>query len=133
MGVAQITFTRMITLGLQGVRFAAGHGVDPTEAVVGGDFEVDVTVVLDAASAAEDDDLDATLDYGRLYDVCAEAMAERAELIETLAARIEAGVVALGDTRVRRVEVTVRKFHPPLGGRVGAAWVRRVEEVPAKG
>lgn len=76
-------------------------------------FEVDLDVYLDLHAAARADDLTKTADYGEIALQVAEVVtATRFELLESLAGAI--ADVVLADVRVQRVEVTVRKLHPPL-------------------
>ena len=99
-----------------------------SEAVLGGEFRVDVTCVLRKRDTPVDEDLAATLDYSALYAICAEVMAVRADLLETLAERMVARIRTRFGSLVEHVVLEVHKVHPPVGGRVGAAWVRL--EVP---
>lgn len=113
-----------LTVGLRDVRFRGPHGVHAAEAVVGGDFRVDVVCVLRPRATPIDEDLSATLDYAELYTICARVMSVRADLLETLAERIVSGVRASRGELVAEVAVEIQKLHPPVGGRVGSAWVR---------
>ena len=112
------------TISLHDLRFRAPHGVHPEEAVLQGDYLVHVSCDLRPRDAPIADDLSATLDYTTLYAIVAEVMAQRADLIETLAEGIVAHVRDTYPTLVTAVEVEVRKLHPPIEGRVGAAGVR---------
>ena len=116
------------TVGLRDARFRGPHGVHASEAVLGGEFRVDVTCVLRKRDAPVNEDLAATLDYSALYAICAEVMAVRADLLETLAERMVGRIQAEFGSLVEHVVLEVQKVHPPVGGRVGAAWVRL--EVP---
>ena len=112
------------TVGLRDVRFRAPHGVHAAEAVLGGDFRLDVTCVLRPSARPVDEDLGATLDYSALYATCAAVMSVRADLLETLAERIVDRVRDDYRPLVARVTVEIEKRNPPIAGRVGAAWVR---------
>ena len=104
------------TVRLVNAVFYAHHGVMEEEHRVGGRFEVDVAMDLDVRAAAKYDDLSQTVDYERVYTIARDIVTgSPAYLIERLAWRI---AEAVGDAypAVARVEVTVRKPNPPVGG-----------------
>ena len=53
---------------LSNMVFQARHGVRAEEKVTAQRFEVDVELLLDLQPAGLEDDLERTLDYGRVYD-----------------------------------------------------------------
>lgn len=99
---------------LTGLRVHGRHGVFESERRDGQDFQVDVTVWLDTATAAATDELADTLDYGELaHRVAAVVGGPPCRLIETVAARVADEVMA--DQRLHAVEVTVHKPAAPIG------------------
>jgi dihydroneopterin aldolase len=93
---------------LTGVRARGNHGVFAQERADGQEFVVDVAVELDARPAAGSDDLDRTVHYGVLADeVVAAVETDPVDLIETLAERIAA--VVLAHPAAVATEVTVHK------------------------
>jgi dihydroneopterin aldolase len=89
------------------------HGVFEHERTEGQEFLIDITVWLDAASAAETDDLARTVHYGELAERAVAAVeTEPVDLIETVAERVAA--VALGNPAAARVEVTIHKPSAPI-------------------
>lgn len=104
------------TVRLVNAVFYAHHGVMQEEHRIGGRYEVDVAMDLDFTAAATHDDLSKTVDYERVYALVREhILGNKFYLIEKLAYRI-AHAVLLGFPVVERVEVTVRKANPPVGG-----------------
>lgn len=98
---------------LTGVRVRAHHGVLDVEREQGQEFVIDVSVAVDLAAAASDDDLGRTVHYGELAEAVAEAVGrDPVDLIETVAERV-AGV-ALAYPAVEEVEVTVHKPEAPI-------------------
>ena len=98
---------------LTGLRATGHHGVFEHERVEGQVFIIDVTVHLSLAQAAQSDDLGDTVHYGVLAEqVVAAVETDPVDLIETVAERV-AGV-ALGFSRVDRVDVTVHKPDAPI-------------------
>ena len=76
-------------------------------------FVADVVVHLDTRRAAARDDLAQTVNYGVLAEQVAAVLAgEPVDLIETVAERIAATVLASGV--VRRVDVAVHKPNAPI-------------------
>ncbi|MDX1419322.1 MAG: dihydroneopterin aldolase [Rubricoccaceae bacterium] len=106
----------LATVRLVNAVFYAHHGVMQEEHRIGGRFEVDVAMTLDVDEAALEDALDKTVDYERVYAFIKEVvMGNKFYLIERIAHRI-AHAVLDHYPAVERVEVTVRKPNPPVGG-----------------
>jgi 7,8-dihydroneopterin aldolase/epimerase/oxygenase len=112
------------TVRLINAVFYARHGVMEEEHRIGGRYEVDAAMDLDFSEAARHDALERTVDYERVYALV------RARNGQLVLPHRAAGVPhrARGDRRlpaVHRVEVTVRKVNPPVGGpadRAEATW-----------
>lgn len=100
-------------IGLHGIRGWGYHGVLGHERERGQEFIVDVDLQIDTRAAAAGDDLQATVDYGRVAaDVLAVVTGEPCALIETLAARVADRCLAR--PRVEAVTVTVHKPGAPV-------------------
>lgn len=98
---------------INGLIVFAHHGVLAHETALGQRFVIDVVVQVDTRAAAASDDLEKTLDYGRLSAaIAALATAQPLKLIETLAEHIAARV--LNEPQALGVEVTVTKPQAPL-------------------
>lgn len=112
----------MDRITVRGIRAWGHHGVLPHERELGQEFVVDVEVGLDLATAGASDDLDDTLDYGRVaVDVGAILSGEPWQLIESLATRIADAVLA--HPRAEQVTVIVHKPSAPLSVPVDEAAV----------
>lgn len=108
----------LATVRLINAVFYAHHGVMQEEHRIGGRYEVDVALHLDVTQAAERDDLSLTIDYEQVYLTARRVVTEnKCFLIERVAWLIATECLALKDA-VQRVEVTVRKHNPPVGGTV---------------
>lgn len=106
----------LATVRLIDAVFYAHHGVMQEEHRIGGRFEVDVAMDLDVDAAATQDDLTKTVDYERVYAFISDVMLDnKFYLIEKIAYTI-AHAVLDHYPKVMRVEVTVRKPNPPVGG-----------------
>lgn len=104
---------RLDQIRLSGIAATGYHGVFDHERREGQTFVADVVVHLDTRRAAAGDELAHTLDYGALAQQVAAVLAgERVDLIETVAERIAATVLAAG--AVQAVDVAVHKPQAPI-------------------
>ncbi len=107
---------------LDGMVFEGTHGVLPEEQLTPQPFEVDVELRLDLRVAGQTDDLEETIDYGQVFEVCREIVeSTRFNLLEALAEAIAHEVLA--GFPALEVTVRVRKPRVILGGRIRAAGV----------
>lgn len=98
---------------LTGLTVFGRHGVYAHEREEGQEFTIDLHLRLSLEQAAASDEVADTVHYGELAEKVAAVVAGNpVNLIETLAERI-AGV-ALEDSRVQNVTVTVHKPHAPI-------------------
>ncbi|MBB4079499.1 dihydroneopterin aldolase [Lewinella aquimaris] len=109
-------------IGLEDVRFHAPHGFFEEEHLMGNEFSVDVEVEANVAVAAEEDDLGGTVNYATIYYLLQAEMKKPTQLLEALAYRMGSRIMNQFD-EVVSVRLRLRKLSPPLGGRVGAAFV----------
>lgn len=105
------------------MRFQARHGVFDHEKVTPQPFEVDVELFLDLQPAGLEDDLERTLDYGRVY-LTVRTIVESTtfNLIEALAEAIAHELLA-DFPALEEVAVRVRKPAVQLGGPLAHAGV----------
>ena len=105
-------------LSLLGMRFEARHGVHSWEKETAQPFEIDLVLRADLSGAAEGDRLEATVDYGALFDLVRGIVeGPPRDLIEALAGAIARAVLAATDPAlVEVVEVRVRKPKAPIDG-----------------
>lgn len=109
---------------LDGMVFQARHGVHDHEKITPQRFEVDVELLLDLQPAGLEDDLERTLDYGRVYEtVRAIVESTTFNLIEALAEAIAHELLA-DFPGLDEVVVRVRKPEVQLGGPLNHAGVQ---------
>lgn len=90
---------------LEGMSFHGRHGVRPAERNQAQEFKVDVEVDCDLSEPGRSDRIEDTIDYRRIRAIAKEVIeGESSQLLESLAARIAAGVLELAKV----AEVTVR-------------------------
>jgi len=107
-------------IALEGMKFHAYHGVYEQEKISGNDFEVDLYVRLDYERAAMSDNIHNTISYEDFYNVVAETMQQRYNLLE----HINYHIIDTIEKKFRVIEwvkVRVKKLNPPIGGQV--SWV----------
>ncbi|MBO8169765.1 MAG: dihydroneopterin aldolase [Thermoanaerobacteraceae bacterium] len=101
---------------MNGLEFYGYHGCLPGEKVTGQKFVVDVELFLNLQPAALADDLDKTVDYGRLYEAIKDIVEkQRYDLIEAVAQRIADRMLA--ERLVEKVKVRVLKPEAPINGK----------------
>jgi dihydroneopterin aldolase len=100
---------------LHGIQFYGYHGVYEEERRLGQRFLVDVELRLDLAGIEARDDVAETVDYSQVQAVVLEiGTQERFRLLETLATRIAAALLARFP--VRQVTVRATKPAPAMPG-----------------
>ncbi|MFC8800534.1 2-amino-4-hydroxy-6-hydroxymethyldihydropteridine diphosphokinase [Promicromonospora sp. NPDC057138] len=98
---------------LTGVSARGYHGVLPSERQAGQEFRADVVLYLDTRPAAAGDDLAQTVSYADVASDVHDILAgEPADLVETVAERIAAAVLAR--PQVEAVDVRVHKPQAPI-------------------
>lgn len=109
-------------VALEGLSFHAYHGVYAHERDTGNNFEVDIAVETDFSLAAVHDDLKGTVDYEVLYRIVKDEMDKSSRLIETVAEKIVNDVLSELPA-VIKVDLTIAKLTPPIGGKCRKASV----------
>ncbi len=102
-------------VSLEGIEFHAYHGIFSEETKLGNRFTVDIHVETDFSNAMLNDDLKATVDYGKLYQIAKSHMQEPVKLLEHLAHLMIKDITAVFP-RIDRVTIAIKKHNPPLGG-----------------
>ena len=102
---------------VEGIKVYAYHGCMEEEAVIGGNYIVDVNIETDFEKAALTDDLNETVNYAIVSDIVKEQMAIRSKLIEHVAKRIFDSLLKKL-SRIKKVQVKVAKLNPPVKGGV---------------
>lgn len=105
---------------LENVRFFATHGVYEHENIEGNTFIVNIKIEKDISDAMATDDLDTTLNYGRVYEIIESEMKIQSKLLEHVAGRIikslRSEFISIGS-----IELKISKKNPPIEGEVEQA------------
>ncbi|GAB4499401.1 MAG: hypothetical protein OHK0019_36430 [Saprospiraceae bacterium] len=117
----------MALISLEGMRFHAQHGVYEAEKTLGTEYIVDIVVNFNTEKAVKDDDVEKTMNYETIYQICRMEMETPRKLIETVVANIVKRM-KFHFSEMQALRVRVRKLNPPLGGRVAESWVQEDHE-----
>lgn len=105
------------------MRFNGRHGYYEQEQLAPQPFEVDVELLLNLQPAGVEDDLDLTVDYGRVYEVARQVVESTTyRLLEAIAEAISHELLATFPS-VEEVGIRVRKPQVVLGGPLAWAGV----------
>lgn len=101
-------------LRIHRLRFYAYHGVLPQEHVVGGEYEVNVDLLLTPPSEAfENDCIEGTVDYAAVCDELKSVMEHPSALLERVAWQMAQRLLQ-NFAMIAQVTLSVRKLCPPM-------------------
>lgn len=101
---------------LNKMEFYGYHGVLPEETVLGQRFIVDLVVDVNLHKAGTTDDLNETVSYAEIYQICKEIVEGKPyKLIETVAEKIAEATLEQFE-KVHSCTVKVIKPDPPIPG-----------------
>ncbi|MDM5152896.1 dihydroneopterin aldolase [Bacillus sp. DX1.1] len=110
------------------MEFYGYHGVFPEENKLGQRFKVDLTVELDLKQAGESDNLEHSVNYGELFEVCRQIVeGQTYKLVESIAENIAAQILQQYES-ILRCTVKVVKPDPPIPGHYRAVAVEIMRE-----
>jgi len=102
-------------LKIKNMTFYAFHGDDVKERELGQRYEVDIELKIDITRAIQEDNVEFTVDYKKVYKVVERiVIGRRFNLIETLAHHI--ADECLRNFNILEIVVRVRKLKPPVEG-----------------
>jgi len=105
----------MDIIKLKNMVFYAHHGYYKAERELGQKFEVDIEVECDLKPASQNDDLNSTIDYRKIYSIAKDTFENyKFKLLETIAEKISGQI--LESPVIFSVLIRVRKPHVPLKG-----------------
>ncbi|CAM3256970.1 dihydroneopterin aldolase [Filibacter tadaridae] len=102
---------------LNELEFYGYHGALQEETKLGQRFRVTVSLATDLQDAGSTDDLDKTVNYAEVYNLCrAIVEGEPVKLIETVAENIATDILRTFPEKVLGVRVVLIKPDPPIAG-----------------
>lgn len=115
----------VVSIELRDLRFSGRHGLYIEERKKGNEFIVNVSVSFYPTHAITK--LAHTINYARVYELLKTEMQQPRDLLETFAMEFT-DLVHDRFPEVKRVEISIAKFHPPITGFSGSVGVRYVKE-----
>jgi 7,8-dihydroneopterin aldolase/epimerase/oxygenase len=107
----------MAIILVEGIKLYAYHGCLKEEALVGGNYVVDVSIDADLSKPSKSDKLNNTIDYVTVYEIVKKEMATRSKLIEHVAKRI-VDTLKKKFPATKSITVKITKLNPPIPGEV---------------
>lgn len=109
---------------LENLKFYSYIGVMPQEREVGNNFIVDVSLVIDA-SGFEYENLETTISYAEIYEIVADEMKIKRQLLESTATTIAERIEKTWNN-AQHIKVKITKLTPPISGIDGHSSVEYV-------
>ena len=109
------------TVSIKGAEFFAHHGFYEEERLTGNTFIIDAEVMLKSFDSS-DDNINDTVNYEKLFSICAEEMANTQKLLETVVFNIITRFKS-NFSNITGGKVKLEKIGPQLGGKVDKAVV----------
>lgn len=102
---------------LRDMQFFGYHGVLPEENVIGQRFRATVSLAVDIQKAGQTDNLEDTVSYVGVYEICKEVIEGKPfKLIEAVAETVASRVLSTYEGRVLGCRVEIIKPDPPIPG-----------------
>ena len=105
------------SINIEGIKLYGYHGCLEEEAKIGGHYIVDVYLTTDFSQSLLTDNLNKTIDYCSIYEICKSEMAIRNKLIEYVCDRIFQKIKQQFK-QVKTLHVKLTKLTPPMNGNV---------------
>lgn len=113
--------TSSFTVQLHNLRFFAAHGLYEEERLVGNEFEVNLSMVIDAPEKTLRK-IEDTINYAEVYRITKDVFSKPTPLLETLAMEI-ANAIKDEFRSLKSIDVQIKKLHPPITGFTGSVSV----------
>lgn len=114
------------TVGLKEATFYAFHGYYEEERKMGNHFIINTKVTIDIDDI-QADDIQHTVNYEILYQICKNEMQQSQKLLETVAANI-LNAYKNNFPEIKSASISIEKLQPQLGGKLQASFVELLYE-----
>lgn len=102
---------------LNEMAFYGYHGALQEETRLGQRFRLTVSLSTDLSAAGKTDDLDQTVNYAEVYNICRDIVeGAPVKLIETVAENVASAILRSYPEKVTGVRVVLVKPDPPIAG-----------------
>src|SRR6476620_4623765 len=109
------------TIQLHDLHFFAGHGVYEEERSVGNEFELNISMEIEAPDEVLTNIHD-TINYASVYEITKQVFSVQKPLLETLAMEV-AAAIKKEFPLLQHIRVEIIKLHPPITGFSGSVSV----------
>lgn len=116
------------SIKINGLRVYSNHGCLDEEGVIGTYYVFNAELWCDYSAAADQDNLELTIDYVRVREIAEEIIKVRAKLIETILKRVAEGFKK-EFTLLDEMALELIKVSPPMGGEVESVSVTWQEKL----
>ena len=100
---------------LRDIHLYAHHGVMPQEREVGAWFTIDINLLMNDYSCTDNDNIEGTVSYADIYEIISSEIEKPSNLLEHVCKRICDRIYS-SFTQVDKIEITLCKDTPPMGG-----------------
>ncbi len=101
----------MLSIHLNKLKFHSFHGMHEEEKVLGNELELNITVLVDSNERIVS--LKQTVNYVTLYEIIKQRMDTPTPLLETVAQDL-ADLICSYDSRIKSVDINIKKLNPPI-------------------
>jgi len=102
------------------MQFYAFHGYYEAERKLGNHFILNAEVELEAVKKF-DDEIEDTVNYEKIYEICTDEMKTSQKLLETVVYRILRQLKKI--SQVKSAKIQLSKKNPPMGGNIEHATI----------
>ena len=124
--MAFINKMEIIIIELTGLRFFGRHGLYKEEQKIGGEFEINLCISY-AAPQTVIHSIDQTINYATVHTLLKKEMGTPTALLETFVMQVS-DVLKEHFPIIQKIEVAVKKVHPPMVQFTGNVTVRYIKE-----
>ncbi len=102
------------------MHFFAYHGVYDEERKLGTDYILNISIDTNIKKAGESDDLEKTINYETVYEICRFEMKKPSNLLEHVVDRIEKRM-KMQFPNMKSLTIKLQKLNPPMPGKIDSA------------
>ena len=101
------------TLTIADIQLWGYHGCFPEERITGTKYAIDFSFQFDTSNAENNDEINNTIDYSKVYDIIVDQFNTPVNLIEHLGRKI-INAVNIQFPEIRQSTIKIKKYYPPL-------------------
>ena len=110
----------MITIQINKLKLYGYHGVHKEEAIVGGQFEINIAVSYEEDGFISE--LYETINYVNILEITKKVFAIKRELLESVAQNIAAEIFE-ENNNIKNINISIEKLNAPIGNFTGTVSV----------